>query len=41
MIEYREVTFSENFIPNCCKEGRADCPHSPKKQRPVKKNIAL
>ena len=28
-------------IPECCHEGWASCPHVPKKQRKVKRNIAL
>lgn len=29
------------IIPKCCREGLPDCPHIPKKQRPVKRNIGM
>lgn len=28
-------------IPDCCREGREDCPHVVKKQKPKKQNIGL
>ena len=28
-------------IPECCREGWKNCPHVPKKQRPIKRNIGL
>lgn len=33
--------FNELTIPDCCKEGWADCPHTPKQQKPKKQNIGL
>ena len=30
-----------SFIPDCCREGWKNCPHVLKKQKPMKKNIAL
>lgn len=31
----------EIMIPECCREGREDCPHSVKKPKKVKRNIGL
>lgn len=38
------ITEVEQFnwiVPQCCTEGWASCPHVPKKQKQVKKNIGL
>jgi hypothetical protein len=29
------------YIPDCCREGHADCPHVAKRERVPKKNIGL
>lgn len=29
------------IVPDCCREGRADCPHGVKKQVKTKRNIGL
>lgn len=29
------------YIPDCCKEGRPDCPHGVPKPKPEKRNTAL
>lgn len=36
--EKKPFTFQ---IPQCCREGWVDCPHVIKKEKPVKRNIAL
>lgn len=37
-IEPQAIQF---IIPACCREGRKDCPHVPKKQKKVKRNIGM
>ncbi len=29
------------IIPDCCREGWDTCPHIPKKQRKIKRNVGL
>lgn len=36
-----EIGPENMIIPPCCREGWPSCPHIPKKQKKVKKNIGL
>ena len=37
----KKPSFLDIKIPDCCKEGREDCPHVPKKEKKQKVNIGL
>lgn len=38
---YKVLDPSEIIIPRCCREGLDSCPHVPKKQKQIKRNIGL
>lgn len=37
----KEISIEDIKIPECCKEGSADCPHGTQKERPQKGNIGM
>ena len=39
--EIREIGYEDIKIPECCREGWENCPHTVKKPKKVKRQIAL